>query len=157
MKQIKNTVVFFLAMLLFSYNAMAGEPTLSLQTFHARFSTPTKQALNNGYIEKDRRKNINAFKITVYAGDGQGWKLYVKADSHMFSPGAYGKKCGDLKWKFDHENNNSYRRMKTSNQLVATGSGKTNITKYIDLKMLLDWSDPPANYNIGLIFSLKVE
>lgn len=156
-KLIKITVVFCLAMFLFSCPSMAGEPSLSLKTFHVRFPTPTKQALNNGYIEKDRRKNISAFKITVYAGDGQGWRLYVRADNRMFSPGGYGKKCTDLKWKFDHENKNAYRRIKTSNQLVTSGSGKADITKQIDLKMVLDWSDPPADYKIGLTFSLKVD
>jgi len=156
-KQIKTTVIFCLVMLLFSCPAMAGEPRLSLKTFHVRFPRPTKQTLNKGYIEKDRKKNISAFKIRVYAGDGQGWKLYVKADNRMFSPGAYGKKCTDLKWKFDTENKNAYRRMKTNNQLVTSGSGKADITREIDLRMVLGWSDPPADYNIGLTFSLKVD
>jgi hypothetical protein len=62
-----------------------------------------------------------------------------------------------LKWKFDHENANSYRKVRTYNQLVASGSGVANVTKYIDLRMLLDWSDPPAGYSLGLTFTLKAE
>ena len=145
-------------MLFFVSDAMAGGPSLSLNTFHAGFSTPTKQDFNKGYIDEDSRADVNALKIRIDGGDeGQSWKLYMRADSNMFSPGGYGKRFIDLKWKFDHENSNSYRRVRINKQLIASGSGKTDVIKYIDLRMMLDWSDPPANYKIGLTFTLEVE
>ena len=160
MKQLKLTILSFLTLfftLVYS-NAWATGLSLSLDTFSVNFSTPTERSLDDGYIEKDSRINIHPVKIRINGGDeSQSWKLYVRADDSMLSPGVYGKGCGDLKWKFDHENANSYRKVRSSNQLVASGSGVANVTKYIDLRMLLDWSDPPAGYSLGLIFTLKAE
>ncbi|MCG2755760.1 MAG: hypothetical protein L6247_09395 [Desulfobacteraceae bacterium] len=139
-------------------NAWATGLSLSLDTFSINFSTPAERSLDDGYIEKDNRTNVHAVKVRISGGDeGRSWKLYVRADDSMLSPGVYGKGCGDLKWKFDHENANSYRKLRTDNQLVASGSGVANVTKYIDLRMLLDWSDPPAGYSLELIFTLKAE
>ena len=160
MKHSKITILIFLTVFftLVCSNAWATGPSLSLDTFSVNFSTPTERSLDDGYIEKDSRINIHPVKIRINGGDeSRSWKLYVRADDSMLSPGVYGKGCGDLKWKFDHENANSYRKIRTSNQLVASGPGGTNITKYIDLRMLLDWSDQPASYGLGLVFTLAVE
>ena len=159
MKQTGITISLCLAMLVtFASGVWATGPSLSLDTFSVNFSTPTERSLDDGYIEKDSRTNVNAVKIRINGGDkGQSWKLYVRTDDNMFFPWVYGKSCEDLKWKFDHENANSYRKIRTSNQLVASGPGGTNITKYIDLRMLLDWSDQPAGYGLGLVFTLAVE
>ena len=159
MKQTGITISLCLAMLFtFASGVWATGPSLSLDTFNINFSTPAEHSLDDGYIDKDSRTNIHAVKVRISGGDeGQSWKLYVRADDSMLSPGVYGKGCGDLKWKFDHENANSYRKVRSSNQLVASGSGVANVTKYIDLRMLLDWSDPPAGYSLGLIFTLKAE
>ena len=159
MKQPGITIFLYLAMLFtFVSSAWATGPNLSLDTFNVSFSTPTERFLDDGYIDKDSRVNIHAVKIRISGGDeGQSWKLYVRADNSTFSPGVYSKRCGDLKWKFDHENANSYRGVRTNNQLVASGSGKTTVTKYIDLRMLVDWSDQPAGYSLGLTFTLKAE
>jgi len=160
MKHLKITILIFLTIfftLVYS-NAWASGPSLSLVTFSVNFSTPTERSLDDGYIEKDSRVNMHPVKIRINGGDkNQSWKLYVRADDNMFSPGVYGKRCEDLKWKFDHENANSYRKIRTNNQIVASGPGGTNIIKYIDLRMLLDWSDQPAGYNLGLVFTLAVE
>ena len=159
MKHLKITILSFLAIFFaFVSGVWATGPSLSLDTFSVNFSTPTERSLDDGYIDKDSGVNIHAVKVRINGGDeGQRWELYVRADDSMLSPGVYGKGCGDLKWKFDHENANSYRKVRTYNQLVASGSGVANVTKYIDLRMLLDWSDPPAGYSLGLIFTLKAE
>ncbi|MDA3835816.1 MAG: hypothetical protein PF495_20790 [Spirochaetales bacterium] len=159
MKHSKITILLFLVIFFtFVSSACATGLSLSLNTFSINFSTPTERALDDGYIDKDSMVNVHAVKVRVSGGDeGQSWKLYVRADDSMLSPGVYGKGCGDLKWKFDHENANSYRKVRTYNQLVASGSGVANVTKYIDLRMLLDWSDPPAGYSLGLTFTLKAE
>ena len=160
MKHLKITILIFLTIFftLVCSNAWAAGPSLSLDTFSVNFSTPTERSLDDGYIEKDSRVNIHPVKIRINGGDkNQSWKLYVRADDNMFSPGVYGKRCEDLKWKFDHENANSYRKIRTNNQIVASGSGGTNSIKYIDIRMLLDWSDQPASYSLGLVFTLAVE
>lgn len=159
MKQTGITIFLCLAILFtFVSSVWATGPSLSLDTFSVNFSTPTERSLDDGSIEKDSRVNIYPVKIRINGGDkNQSWKLYVRADDNVFSPGVYGKRCEDLKWKFDHENANSYRKIRTNNQLVASGSGVGNVTKYIDLRMLLDWSDLPASYSLGLIFTLKIE
>ncbi|MBE9572820.1 MAG: hypothetical protein IMF11_19525 [Proteobacteria bacterium] len=159
MKHLKITILSFLTIFFaFVSGVWATGPSLSLDTFSVNFSTPTERSLDDGYIEKDSRTNVHAVKVRISGGDkGQSWKLYVRADDNMFSPWVYDKPCEDLKWKFDHENANSYRKIRTSNQLVASGPGGTNITKYIDLRMLLDWSDQPASYSLGLVFTLAVE
>ena len=158
MKQTIITICFCLGMLIFASSAMASDPGLSSNTFNVNFPIPTERSLDEGHIDEAARTNVHAIEIRVNGGDeGQSWKLYVRAENSIFSPGVYGKPCGDLKWKFDNENANSYRRVRTNNQLVASGSGKTNVTKYIDLRMLLDWSDSPAAYSLGLTFTLKAE
>ena len=160
MKHLKITILSFLTVFftLVCSNAWATGPSLSLDTFSVNFSTPTERSLDDGYVEKDSRTNVHAVKVRISGGDkGRSWKLYVRADDNMFSPWVYGKRCGDLKWKFDHENANSYRKVRNNNQLVASGPGGTNITKCIDLRMLLDWSDQPASYGLGLVFTLAVE
>jgi len=159
MKQTGFPILIFPAIFfIFVSSAWATGPSLSMNTFSINFSTPTERSLDDGYIDKDSRVNVHSVKVRINGGDeGQNWKLYVRAANSMFSPGVYGKGCGDLKWKFDHENANSYRKVRNYNQLVASGSGVANATKYIDLRMLLDWSDPPAGYSLGLTFTLKVE
>jgi len=159
MKHSKITILIFLTIVFaFVSSVWATGPSLSLDTFSVNFSTPTERSLDDGYIDKDSRTYVHAVKVRINGGDkNQSWKLYVRADDNMFSPGVYGKRCEDLKWKFDHENANSYRKIRTSNQIVASGPGGTNTIKYIDLRMLLDWSDQPASYSLGLVFTLAVE
>ena len=159
MKQTGIMILIFLVIFfIFVSNACATEPSLSIDTFSINFFTPTERSLDDGYIDKDSRVNVHAIKVRINGGnEGQSWNLYVKADDSMLSPGVYSKSCGDLKWKFDHENANSYRKVRTYNQLVASGSGVANATKYIDLRMLLDWSDQPGGYSLGLVFTLAVE
>ncbi len=153
--------VFFCLVLFFIwplYGAWARGPSLSVDTFSVNFSTPTERTLDEGHMDRGRDRGVQAVKVRVNGGDeGQGWKLYLRADNRQFSPGAFGKGCGDLEWKFDHENPNSYRKVRSNNQFVASGSGSRDITKYIDLRMVLDWSDPQAGYNLGLTFILKTQ
>jgi hypothetical protein len=158
----KQTGIIFLIFLVIFFTPVSSVwsagPSLSMNTFNINFSAPTELSLDDGYIDKDSRVNVHAIKLKINGGDeDQNWKLYVRAANSILSPGAYGKDCGDLKWKFDHENENSYRKIRNYNQLVASGSGVANATKYIDLRMMLDWSDPPASYSLGLTFTLKVE
>lgn len=160
MKQLKITILIFPAIffIIVCSNAWAAGLSLSLDTFSIRFLTPKESSLDDGYIEKDSRVNVHAVRVRINGGNkDQIWKLYVRADDNMFSPGVYAKGSGDLKWKFDHENANSYRKVRAYNQLVVSGSGVANATKHIDLRMLMDWSDPPASYSLGLTFTLKVE
>ena len=160
MKYLKIRIVSFLAILaaLVPGSAWPAGPSLSVDTFSVNFSTPTERSLDLGYIDVGDNMNSFAVRINIYGGDmGQRWKLYVRAVNDIFSPGIYNKKCNDLRWKFDADSPSAYRRLRTSNQLVASGSGGQNVTKTIDLRMMLGWSDPPARYSLPMAFTLMVE
>lgn len=137
-------------------SAKALDPSFSLDTATVNFATPTKETLDVGFTEKDSETNSYAVMITVDGGDGLGWCVYVKADTTYFSPTGYLKLCSDLKWKRDSESSAAYRDLTTSNVLVVTEPDGGPTTEKIDLKMLLDWSDPPDSYSLGLTFTLEI-
>lgn len=141
-----------------AHTARATGPTLSTDTFWVNFPIPSERSLDRGYIEKDSRKNEHAVKVRIDGGRlDQHWKLYVRAADKYFSPRIYGKSCKTLLWKFDQDTPHGYRKLSTGNQLVASGSGGKNTVKNLDLRMLLDWSSPPALYGLELIFTLVVD
>ena len=160
MKHLVTTVLLFTAILLalVSSNVWADAPDFSVDTFSVNFSIPTERSLDLGYIDVGDKTDSFAVRVNIYGGDKeQRWRLYVRAANDIFSPGIYNKKCSDLRWKFDGDSPSAYRRLRTSDQLVASGSGGQSVTKAIDLRMMLGWSDPPSGYSLRIIFTLMVE
>ena len=151
-------VIFILTLAVLVPRAWAEDLHFRIETLSVNFPTPTERSLNQGFVEIGNRSTAAAIKIKISGGESsQRWRLYVRASDTIFSPGGYNKKCSDLQWKLNDESSNAYRRLRTSERLVASGSGGQTETTSMDLRMLLGWNDPPAAYRLRLRFILRTD
>ncbi len=140
------------------WSLLAVDPAFTVDTLNVTFDTPTALTLDAGASEIGAATNDYALLITVDGGDtGKGWSLHIKAANSLFLPGVMAKGCEDVRWKQDGDGANAYRLLTTTESLVEARPGGGPAIIRLDLRMLVDWSDPPAAYSLDMTISMTVD
>ena len=81
------------------------------------------------------------------------WNLYIICEQPLFSPEDMNKPCYHLLWKLNGEPETKYRPISLQQYPIAIGRSSMNIN--LDFRLKLNWSDPPAEYRIQILFILE--
>jgi hypothetical protein len=133
------------------------EPALALRVDVSRVQLPivSARSLDDGQVELDPAHGVYAVRIDVDADSVQGgWALSVRAGGAMFPGVDETKLCRELQWKFDHEDRTAYRPLEANDMIVLESPAGGSHQLLLDVRLDVDWGDPPGFYNLPLIFTL---
>ncbi len=128
---------------------------IEFNRFKLSFPAPNSKDLDQGFLEINYNQGFP--DLIIQTTLKKGWKgdLFVRTDQPFFSPINYQKPCQDLLWKLSSEPEKNFQPLDLSKQLIVSAISSTEIE--LDFRMILDWTDFPANYYISIIFSLETE
>lgn len=128
---------------------------ITLLTTEVTMPTPSKNALNKGYVELNPRTNKSAVRMRIPANGGNPWTVFVRAKTTQFLPQHHGKQASDLLWKLNENDESTYQALTTFDEEVFTQTDGSKVTLKLDLRMMVDWSTLPDDYTIELVFTLQ--
>lgn len=133
--------------------APAQEPTLRVQATRVLLPLVTPEALDAGRVASDPSRGVCALELEI-ADDApaRGWVIYIRADGATFQPETAGKPAEHLRWKFDHEDERSWRPLDEHETTVLENPGGGDAKILVDLSVDLGWETDPGTYGLGILF-----
>lgn len=127
---------------------------IQLNRFILDFPVPTAFDLDRGYIEANRGSSVPDLSVKVNKLSTSSWSLFIITEQPYFTPVNLNKPHYNLLWKLSSESESRYRPVSLQKSVVRVGRASGNVD--IDFRLKLDWSDPPANYSMEVVFILEV-
>ncbi len=133
--------------------APAQEPTLRVQATRVLLPLVTPEALDAGRVASDPARGVCALELDIADGaPARGWVIYVRTDGAAFQPETAGKPAAHLRWKFDHEDERSWRPLDEHETTVLENPGGGDAKILVDLSVDLGWETDPGTYGLGILF-----
>ena len=153
MKVLINLAVLPCVVLIILYASKPLNGQLYINRLSIRFPVPTAQDLDRGYVESHLSLGQSDLSIQTSVPGMTAWKLYITTEQPFFTPANLNKPHNDILWKLRDESESKYRPVGLQRTLVSTGRSTRNIE--LDFRLVLEWTDPPAEYIAEILFSLE--
>ena len=121
-----------------------------MSLFNLRFPVPTAEDLDRGYLDIQFCHRLSS-QIDIRSV--RWWNLYISTDHPFFTPVYFNKPNTDLLWKLRNEPERCFRPVDLQEKLITSGNSSKSID--LDFRLMLDWTDPSAEYSIKIKFSLE--
>jgi len=128
------------------------ETALRIYEVRIQFPIPIAEDLHQGYVDA-RVSSSGPLPIQIDVPEGIAWQLNVQTIDPYFSPVQWHKPHYDLLWKQHHEPDALFRPLNLQEIGVVTGTSSMRVE--LDFRLKIDWTDPPGEYNLDVIFELE--
>lgn len=147
-------LVFAMVLSAFTPRQAIASPSLVVHAQRVLLPLVTEQDLDAGVVESDASRGTFALvlDVSVPAGDGDGWALYVRSDRPTFGAEGLDKPCSDLEWKLDDSPGSEYRSLDEHESMILARpeGGSARIT--LDVRVRVDWSTESGPYQLPVVF-----
>jgi hypothetical protein len=144
----------FLTLMVHAPAAVRTGADLNLFPASLRFSVPKAEDLDRGYLEGSLSSPAMV-SIQVNGPEGEPWNLYLVCEHPLFFPADLDKPFHHLAWKFRNEPSGRYRPLEIGRQYILSGRSAARVE--LDFRFYVDWSDPPADYTMEILFEVERE
>jgi hypothetical protein len=152
--KIKLAIVLMMGFLFAStFSATSPNATIHLNRFNLVFPLATAEDLDRGFIDIHYNTSVPDLFIQIKSKTSTKWDLFIKTEQPFFTSQNSNKPQHDLLWKKSHEPESNFRPVTLQKSRIATGIYSTNIN--LDFRLIVDWKNPPADYNLDFYFILE--